>query len=750
MLSRSLYAAAVLPFALLLVPLVMGQDAPAGAKPVELPLARVVLFNAGVGYFQREGVVDGNARVEMRFPEPDVNDLLKSLILEDKDGGKVKAITYDGKHPVEVTLKSFSIDVTENPSIGDLLSQVRGEKVEITDKTGTSATGLIVGVERPAPTVTNVTNAEGETRTTATPNSGGESLNLLTADGLQAVPLASAKKIKLLKPELEAEFRKALEVLAAARGAAKKAVAVHFQGNGRRRVRVGYVMEAPMWKASYRLSLGDKPAAALQGWAAIENTTEEDWTNVKVGLVAGRPMAFQMDLYQPLFVPRPTVEPELYASLRPPVYQGNVPLMGFGGGGFGGAALGGGAASNLGAGGGVIGMQGGFGGGQIGFQGGQLGRPSTRELLGPRLSFDEHYERLAEGKNPDRSKTQLASKKDQGQEDEVKRMTVLSAAAAVSLGDTFEYKIEDPLTLPRLKSALLPIVNDPVETKRVSIYNAAVLAKHPLLGVRLANKTKLNLAAGPITVYDGETFAGDARLPDLAPGESRLVSFAIDLHTEIVLTTEPAKRSVEAVSFAGGRMIAKEISRQSTQYRIRNRGTQDRTVIVEQPIRAGWKLAAIAKPIETTRDLYRFEVVAKAGETATLDVPMESATVEEQEIARVSDEMLRHYAASAVAKPAVKDAVTKLIALRAATDATKKSIADEEAALKAIGEDQIRIRANLERVPKESEAYKRYLKKFDEQETEIETRQAKVKTLKAKSTDDEKAYKDFSEKLKAE
>ena len=110
-------------FAMFLATAFAAPGDPPGAKAVELPLTRVVLFNAGVGYFQRDGAIDGNARIEMRFPEQDVNDLLKSLILEDKAGGKLKAVTYDGKHPIDVTLKSFAVDLTENPGIAQLLVQ---------------------------------------------------------------------------------------------------------------------------------------------------------------------------------------------------------------------------------------------------------------------------------------------------------------------------------------------------------------------------------------------------------------------------------------------------------------------------------------------------------------------------------------------------------------------------------------------------------------------------------------------------
>src|SRR5262249_12984734 len=245
-----------------------------------------------------------------------------------------------------------------------LMHQVRGEKVEITDKGGVVTMGQIVSIERPA-----------------APPMGpdpGELLNLLTDDGLQTVELKHFKKIKFVRPELQADFKKALEMLESARGDNKKAVSVVFSGNGKRKVAVGYVTEAPLWKPSYRLSVDDKGATRIQGWATVENTTDEDWVNVKIGLVAGRPMSFQMDLYDPLFIPRPIVESDLFASLRPPLYQGGLnpagnnmavnPMQGqVGGQGFGGgfAGIGGGG-----------GFQGGLGnlGNQFGNQGGNLGQ----------------------------------------------------------------------------------------------------------------------------------------------------------------------------------------------------------------------------------------------------------------------------------------------------------------------------------------------------------------------------------------
>jgi hypothetical protein len=733
----------------------------------------VVLFNAGIGFFHREGEITGDGRLDLRFDEADVNDLLKSLVITDKDGGKARAVTYDNRMPIDVTLKGFAVDVTENPTVGQLMHQVRGEKVEVADKTGVVTTGQIVSVER-------------QPFQPPTPDPG-EVLNLLTEEGLQTVELKQLKKIKFVRPELQADFKKALELLASSRGDNKKAVSVVFSGNGKRRVAIGYVTEAPLWKPSYRLTVEEKGAARIQGWATVENTTDEDWTNVKVGLVAGRPMTFEMDMYDPLFVPRPTVEPELFASLRPPMYQGGLnpaanmaPGMamnpggaanpffggnqpggnqgggigfgGGGGGGFGGNPFFGGVGQGGLQGGGQNGLQGGFASnGQFGFQGGnaypsRVPRPDLRTMYGSRLSYNDYLNRLR-GK-PDESesdKPQRATVKDP-----LDKNSGALAAAEGGLGDMFEYTIEEPITLPRQKSALLPLVNESVEGARVSIYNGSVLAKHPLLGLKLVNKTKLHLAQGPVAVYDGGTFAGDARLPDLKPNETRLVSYAIDLGTEIVIERPSVKTKLLGTSIRAGQLEARSQGHEITRYLIRNRNPQDRAVIVEHPIRAEWKLVTPEKPSDRTRQAYRFEVPAKAGDLARLEVDEMTETVTTVSLLSGYDEDLLFYSKQDETKPSIRAVLVKTLDLRGKVADAKHGIGAENAALKEIAEDQDRIRKNIEKAPKESDAFKRYLKKFDDQETEIEKRQARVKELKTELVKQEKALQDYVENVKAD
>src|SRR5438094_3033849 len=287
------------------------------AAAAKLPVKQVVLFSSGVGYFQRQGEVDGDARIDLSFPAGDINDLLKSLTLQDLNGGLVTAVSYDSHDPVERTLKSFAVDLTGHPNLMGLLEQARGEKVEILlqqsagQQSGTLA-GTVIGVESQ-----KQAGKEG-------PEQIGF-VNMWCADGLRSVKLADVQRVRFLNPVLESEYRRALDTLALSHDAQKKSVSLAFTGQGKRQVRVGYVTESPVWKTSYRLVLGNKERKPfLQGWAVVENPTDEDWNGVHMALISGRPISFKMDLYQPLYAPRPTVEPELFASLRPQTYDGRM------------------------------------------------------------------------------------------------------------------------------------------------------------------------------------------------------------------------------------------------------------------------------------------------------------------------------------------------------------------------------------------------------------------------------------------
>ncbi len=258
------------------------------------------------GYFERRGAIDGKKEVPLHFKTDDINDLLKSMVVQDFNGGRISTVTYESRDPMTKTLKSFGLDLTDNPSQGQLLNQVRGERVEILWPG--KVVGTILGVEKKV-------EPAGENKSVEV-----EYLNVLTEDGLQSIRLSQVQKVKLLNDRLNTELRQALEVLAMGHDTQKKTVAIGFNGEGKRKVSVGYIAQTPVWKTSYRLVLDDKEKPFLQGWAIVENTSDDDWENVRVSLVSGRPISFMMDLYQPLYTSRPVVQPEHYLSLNPQTY----------------------------------------------------------------------------------------------------------------------------------------------------------------------------------------------------------------------------------------------------------------------------------------------------------------------------------------------------------------------------------------------------------------------------------------------
>ncbi len=590
-----------------------------GAKgPDTLPIKQVVLFNSGVGYFQREGQIDGNARISLSFPVGDINDLLKSLVLQDSKG-QIGTVNYDSSDPIDKILRSFALDLTTNPTFGQILNQARGEKIEIarTDKKeGTQKLiGMIVGME-----MKKVPAGKDQVV-------DAEFLTLNTSTGIQSIPMDQVVSVRFQNPTLESELQRALSVLASSHDTQKKTVSVGFNGEGKRDVRVGYVVERPIWKTSYRLRIDNNNKIFLQGWALVENTSDDDWNDVRMFLVSGKPISFKMNLYDPIYIPRPTVEPEMFASLRPPVYsgamekeemaklakamEGQMPQPGFG---------------NFGPGG---------GGAPMAPQFRADGKNNQQNMFQMQQNF-QNIEKALQDRARDANKLTYDELQRRRQEQVVKmdqakkkgsavagfnfKEGIQSVASADEVGDYYQYTIDQKITLPRQKSAMLPILDQSIEGLKVSIYNESIQAKYPLLGLKLKNTSGQPLTQGPITVYDGGIFGGDTRILDVQPNETRLLSYALDQGTEVKTETKQSPSPDMIFRIGSGEFSARYFVRQTKTYTIKNRSTHNRTLIIEHPIRSEWKLFEPKKPAEQTRDLYRFMVSIPSGKTITYDV----------------------------------------------------------------------------------------------------------------------------------
>ncbi len=691
-------------------------ELPAAEPP--LPLTRVVMFSSSVGFFEHRGEIEGDRQIEFAFKTSDINDLLKSLVVQDRGGGLVTAVNYGSPEPIARTLRTFAIDLTQAPTLAEIFQQLRGHQVHV--EAPGAVTGVIVGVEN-----RRLPAADKEIEV--------QVLNLRTDEGLRSVRLDGILLTRFVNPQIDREFQQALTLLASEHASEQKRVKLDFRGAGKRPVSVGYIQEAPVWKTSYRLVLADKEPPFLQGWAIVENTTAHDWREVQLTLVSGRPISFLMDLYEPLFMARPFITPEQHASLRPRVYDQDLASrereFEAAGDPFGpdrrrsGMAMGGM--------GGMGGAGGGMGGGFFGGSG-----PEARPAVTSVLNVGDQVVDLKQG--------------------------IAAAATAGDVGELFRYVIKQPVTLGRNESAMLPIVNDAVKGEKVAIYNPAVHAKHPLAGLRLTNTTPLHLLQGPITLFDGGEYAGDARIEDIPPGSTRLVSYALDLETEVAVEDKPAEQVLVALSIRQGGLHVKQKVTRRTQFTVKNSSDHAKQVLLERAIDPAWKLVEPA-PAETTRAIHRLAIQAEPGKTATLVAVEERDAQETFALATLPPSQIDLYFRGPAATPAIKKAMQEAIGRRSAAEAAQAKRVALEIRLAELGEEQRRVRESLEAIPaiksddpadenrNASRALiKRYLDKLNSLETELETGRKQLVTLRQEEAKGQEQLEQFLKELVAE
>ena len=653
---------------------------PASATRTVVPVKRVVLFSSGVGYYEHDGIVRGDVATELRFKADQINDVLKSLVFQDRDGGHVNAVTYPSQTPLSRTLKSFQVDITSNPSLADLLNQLRGARVSVQAPTE-RLTGTILGVE---------------TRRKAA--SAGEpiavpTLDLFTGGTIRAIELPSVTGLSLEDPQLEDELTKALAALAQARDQDKKPVTIDFTGTGDRRVRIGYVVEAPVWKTSYRLLLGEKHHQ-LQGWAIVENQTESDWNNVSLSLVSGRPLSFVMDLYQPLYATRPTVVPRLFAGLHPQVYASGI---------------------------------------------------AASAETAPMQPVPERPAGAGNGPIRIRGTANLAEVVVTATADETDE-SVRPVADGTDLGELFEYSVGS-VTLPRQKSAMLPIIVDSVGVARVSIYNPSVLPRNALTGVRLTNSTGKLLLQGPITVLDRNTYAGDARIDDVPSGQQRLLSYGVDLQLTVDATREYHVDRLVTGRIVKGVLVLETKQLYTRTYSAHNTSDHDKTLIIEHGRRGGFTLVDTEQPIETLPNLYRFQGNAPAGRVATFTVREEFVSSSSFALLNADLGQVLSYARTGGMPGHVSDALSKAAQRRQALMDTERQINERNQQLAQIAQEQTRIREDMKTVSANTPYYARLLAKLNDQESTIERLQRERDELAARRDSQRRELDEYLQNL---
>ncbi|MHB8486178.1 MAG: carboxypeptidase regulatory-like domain-containing protein [Candidatus Acidiferrales bacterium] len=754
----------------------------------KLPVRRVVLYKGGVGYFEHLGEVHGDQNMRIDFTSSQLNDVLQSLTVLDLNGGRITGIDYDSEAPFSQRLVALGLPLGANTNLSKFLAALRGTRLEIRNG-NTEITGRLLSVERKT-RVSGGTTLEVDLATMV--SDGGEvrtveitpAVSVRIAD--QGVNGEVGRYLSLLASTHQQDLRR-MTIAAAGSGARQLYVSYISE----------VPIWKTTYRIVLPSKTDDKPL--LQGWAIVDNTTGEDWNNVELSLVAGAPQSFIQQLSQPYYARRPVVPLPQTAELTPQTHESAM-LGGLGGlSGVVTDASGAvipnaqvrisntetGAASStttdnqgryefddLAAGNYVLQIQ------ANGFQrsviqgvslgGGGEQTQDARLQIG---SVSETVEVTAAAPNLETSEALVAprvvgSGRELGNGRGVgagrgygsaggvlggiiggapvpgsgllseARGQASAAAEGANLGDLFEYKLKDHVTIHKNESALVPIVQVHIAAEKVSLWNNSLGSQRPLRALWLTNSSPLTLDGGSFTVLEDEAFAGEGLTDPIKPGEKRLVSYAADLGVRVDAKSESRPQRVTRVRIWRGVMSMTREMQQSTTYTVRDDDTTPRTVLIEHPLRVGWKLAeGTQKPEETTSNVYRFRVSVKPKETSKLEVGESEPLDTRYEISNVTDDQITLFLRQKSINAEVEAALRKIVEQKNRVAALDAEISSRNNEKQKIYDDQQRIRENLKALkgsPEERALTQRYTQQLADQETRLETLQKETQDFQTK------------------
>jgi hypothetical protein len=672
-------------------------------KSQNLPLRRVVLYKSGVGYFEHDGRVLGNQVIDINLTSGQLDDVLKSLTALDLNGGRITGASYNSKDSASHQLESLPVGLGDSASLKDLLVELRGARLEVRTPSGAFA-GRLVSAEELQPNQNSSPDADADQKkiTSATRNQ----ISLMSDSGeMRLFPLDSSTSIRFADHDLEQQLARMLGLMDSTHQEDTRHLVLSTAGTGERQIRVSYISEVPVWKTTYRIVL---PSAAnssvakplLQGWAVVDNTVGEDWNNIELSLAAGAPQSFIQHISQPYYIERPEVpmpkgvllSPQTHGETLNPSLK-TAPMVGYGSGMGGGIASGSGGAAGFGS------------------SAGGAAFSSDAMLLKSDMAASAADE--TEFFNAARN---------------------INAAQGNKLGDLFQYTLKDRVTIHKNESALVPIIQTDIAAEKVALWNAGLGSARPLRALWITNSSSLVLDGGSFSIVEGGAFAGEGLIDPIQPGEKRLISYAADLAMQVVAKSEGVPQKITNMRITRGVLVRTVESRQRVVYTVRNEDALARTLIVEHPVRVGWKLTSELKPEEESASAYRFRIEVPSKETKTFTVEETKADTARIALTSLSSDAIQSFVKSNALTPQLEQAMRKILAQKDAIAKIDADLKSKESAITDIVQDQDRLRENMKSLkgtPEEKSLAQRYTTELNDQETQLATLRQEHAALQA-------------------
>lgn len=751
-----------------------GRRAPSEASSpdsAQLPVRRVVLYKNGVGYFEHLGRVRGNQDVHIDFTSGQLNDVLKSLTVLDLSGGRITGVDYNSEAPLARRLSTLRLALGERPTEAEFLGALRGARIEVRGSTGPAVTGKLLSVER-------------KTRNSANWTVETDEISLVSDTGeVRSVDLNPTTSIRILDRDLGSEVGKYLNLIASSRDQDVRRMTISTAGSGDRNLYVSYISEVPIWKTTYRIVLptkeGKKPL--LQGWAIVDNTVGEDWNDVELSLVAGAPHSFIQQLSLPYYSRRPVVPLPGSVQLSPQTH--GATLMG-GNGTLSGQVLDPSGATIPNANvtlkdenGAVVAQTVTDSNGRYILSG--LATGNYRAEF-QRIGFQKS---LVSGLNISPGENQFSTQLRVGAATETVEVTadaasVNTSTASVSgmntlgvanrphvsgrfsagvvggliagvpappppppmsldearealdagangqgLGDLFEYKLKDRVTLKKNQSALVPIVQTEIDAEKVSLWNSTSGSGRPLRALWLNNTSSLTLDGGSFSVLEDNVFAGEGLTDSVKPGERRLMSYATDLGLLVEAQTTGQPQHVVHARISKGVLTQTSQLQQRTLYTVRNQDNSKRILVIEQPAQPDWKLVkGTPDPEERASGVYRFRVEVAPKAAASLPVEEARTLSTTYQISDLEPDQIELFLKQGTLTPEMVQALEKITKQKAVVAKLEQDMEDRQKDIDRIVQDQARLRENMKALrgsTEEKALLLRYTKQLDDQETQL-------------------------------
>jgi hypothetical protein len=652
----------------------------AAEDSARLPVKRVVLYKNGVGYFEHSAHVRGNQDLGIDFTTAQLNDVLKSLTAVDLGDGRITGVRYNSIAPLDERLKALRLPFGESVTRADFLSALRGARVEVSSGSATAA-GRLLSVEQEQRTTEKGANYEVTM------------FSLMTDSGeMRNFELGPAVSVRLAERDLTDEVGRYLNLVGSSRARDLRRMTISATGSREREIFVSYISEVPVWKSTYRIILPEKPSdkPLLQGWAIVDNTIGEDWKDVQLSLIAGAPQSFIQDISQPLYARRPVIPLPQSAMLTPQTHEATMKEENKQTTTMPAAAPGPSSETVE-----VEAAQAQQVGGAIG---GLIPSKAAKSRMNLPMNGRE-YDRL----------------------EKYAQLQNAQVAQAQDLGDYFEYNIKQNITIGKNQSALVPILQARIEAEKVTLWSADS-GQRPLRALWIKNASGQILDSGTFNIVDGDTFAGEGLIETVHPDERRLLSYAADTAVRVTSEAESKDLPVSRIQVLKGVMYLSREHRNKIKYTVRNSDTAKRQVVIEHPVREGWKLVNDNKPEETSASHYRFRVAVEPSKTNELTVEEFHTDVTSAMLTDLTEHQVEILAVENRVTPELQAAFRRVLDQKNRISELQSQIGSRQKELGAINTDQARIRENMKALKgsaEEKALLQRYTRQLDSQEDRL-------------------------------